>query len=129
MADVHSGGVPDTQDAAERGTLDVRAAAIEHLAEHIAQGVPGTVTHRSGLDKLRGRGFPNAQVTIRGAASWITLEIAVAWPGPVEKIAAHVRDQVRADTSRLSGSQVRRVDVTVHVLTADQFETTERRVR
>ncbi|MFC6714411.1 hypothetical protein [Branchiibius cervicis] len=40
MADVHSGGVPDTQDAAERGTLDVRAAAIEHLAEHIAQGCP-----------------------------------------------------------------------------------------
>lgn len=116
-------------EASTRGTLDVRSAAIEHLAEHIAADVVGTVSYRSNIDKLRGRGYPHAAVSIRGASSWIALDIAVAWPGVVEDIASTTRDQVRTETSRLSGSDVRRVDVTVHVLTADQVGAPERRVR
>ncbi|MBO1755019.1 hypothetical protein [Allobranchiibius sp. CTAmp26] len=142
MSDSSAGGAvqesaartsPKTSEQASepstRGILDVRSAAIEHLAEHIAADVAGTVNYRSNMDKLRGRGYPHAEVSIRGASSWITLDIAVAWPGVVEDIASTARDQVRTETTRLSGSDVRRVDVTVHVLTADQVGAPERRVR
>ena len=127
------GAAADTSDAgsdpATRGTLDVRIAAIEHLAEHVARDVDGTVAYRSGLDKLRGRGYPHAQVSARGPASWITLDIAVAWPSAVEQVAAAARDHVRTETARLSGSDVRRVDVTVHVISADQVDSPQRRVQ
>lgn len=115
---------PDT-----RGTLDVRIAAIEHLAQHIAGEVDGTVPYRSGIDKLRGRGLPHAQVTAQGPSSWITLDIAVAWPSAVEHVAAAARERVRTETSRLSGSDVRRVDVTVHVISADQDNAPQKRVQ
>lgn len=116
-------------DPATRGTLDVRTAALEHLAEHVAAEVSGTVEYRSNMDKLRGRGYPHADVSIRGASSWITLDIAVAWPAAVEEVAATAREQVRTETARLSGSDVRRVDVTVHVMSADQVDTPQRRVQ
>ncbi|UIJ35608.1 Asp23/Gls24 family envelope stress response protein [Allobranchiibius sp. GilTou73] len=116
-------------DPAHRGTLDVRAAAIGHLAEHVASDVPGTVRYRSNMDKLRGRGYPHAEVNIRGASSWITLDIAVSWPAAVEDIAQATRDQVRTETARLSGSDVRRVDVTVHLLSPDQGDAPQRRVQ
>ena len=116
-------------DPAARGILDVRSTAIEHLAELVAGDVAGTVKYSSGLAKLRGRGYPHAAVSIRGASSWITLDIAVVWPGNIEDVATATREQVRTETTRLSGSDVRRVDVTVHLLTADQVDTSERRVR
>ena len=116
-------------DAATRGTLDVRVAALEHLAEHAATEVDGTVAYQSGLNKLRGRGYPHAQVSARGPASWITLDIAVAWPSSVEQVAAAARDHVRTETARLSGSDVQRVDVTVHVISADQASTPRKRVQ
>lgn len=119
---------PD-DDAAARGTLDVRAEAIEHLAELVAADVAGTVRYRSTMDKVRGRGYPHAEVSIRGASSWLTLDIAVAWPAAVEEIAQAARDHVRTETTRLSGSDVRRVDVTVHLLGADQGDAPRRRVR
>ena len=121
--------VKNDSDAATRGTLDVRIAAIEHLAEHVATEVDGTVAYRSGLDKLRGRGYPRAQVSARGPASWISLDIAVAWPSAVEQVAAAARDHVRTETARLSGSDVRRVDVTVHVISADQVSAPRKRVQ
>lgn len=82
---------------------------------------------RSGLDKLRGRGYPHAQVAVRGSSSWITLEIAVVWPAPVEQIAGVARERVRSETARLTGSDVRRVDV--DVLSAGQVDTHPRRVQ
>lgn len=128
-ADASQGASGQAEDPAARGTLDVRAAAIEHLAEHIAADVAGTVNYRSNMDKLRGRGYPHAEVTIRGAVSWLTLEIAVPWPAAVEEIAQTTRGQVRSETTRLSGSDVRRVDVTVHLLTTDQADSPRRRVQ
>lgn len=116
------------RDAAHRGTLDIRTTAMEHLVQHVASEVPGTMRYRSGLDRLRGRGYPHAEVDVRGSAIWVRLEVAVRWPTPVEDIAVQARERVRSETMRLSGSEVRRVDVSVHMLCADQVDTTQRRV-
>lgn len=130
VADVAT-GAPTTQqlDPAERGVLDIRTAAIEHLVEHIADGVAGTVRFSSTLDRLRGRGCPHADASVRGSSVWISLDIAVQWPSPVESIASDVRAQVMTEATRMSGSDVRRVDVTVQVLSADQVGPPRRRVQ
>lgn len=117
------------EDVEQRGTLDIRTSALEHLVEHAVSEVPGTVRYRSGLDKLRGRGYPHADVDVRGSTTCIRLEIAIVWPTAVEDIATRARDRAREQTARLSGTDVRRVDVTVHVLSPDQVDTTGRRVQ
>ncbi|MDQ2851377.1 MAG: Asp23/Gls24 family envelope stress response protein [Actinomycetota bacterium] len=116
------------QDPAQRGTLDVRTVAIQHIVERAASQVPGTVAHSAGLGKLLGKGYPSADIDVRGASTWIRLQIAVVWPTALEEVAARARDQVREHTTRLSGTDVRRVDVTVHVVAADQANDTTRRV-
>lgn len=122
-ADLHK-----QQDPADRGTLDVRTIAIEHIVERAASQVPGTIAHNAGLGKLLGKGYPSADVDVRGSSAWIRLQVAVVWPTPIEQIAVRARDQVREQTVRLSGVDVRRVDVTVHVVAADQVDATSRRV-
>lgn len=122
------GEVEEQQDPAQRGTLDVRTVAIQHIVEQVASRVPGTVAHSAGLGKLLGKGYPSADVDVRGSSTWIRLQVAVVWPTAVEEIAVRARDQVREQTARLSGSDVRRVDVTVHVVPADQVDATSRRV-
>lgn len=121
-------GARGGHDPQQRGTLDVRTVAIGHIAEHVASQVPGTVAHSTGLGKLLGKKYPSVDVDVRGSSTWIRLEIAVVWPTAVENIAARARDKVRSETARLSGSDVRRVDVTVHVLAPDQVDDTGRRV-
>ncbi len=129
MADSAHMDTDERVDPGGRGVLDIRTAAIEHLVEHIANGVDGTVRFASTLDKLRGRGCPHAQASVRGSTTWISLDIAVLWPSPVESIASDVREQVLAEATRMSGSEVRRVDVTVRVLSADQAGPQRRRVQ
>ncbi len=126
--DTPDGGARGGQDPGQRGTLDVRTVAIQHIAEQVASQVPGTVAHSAGLGKLLGKGYPSADVDVRGSTTWIRLDVAVVWPTAVEQIAVRARDQVREQTARLSGSDVRRVDVTVHVVSADQVDGTGRRV-
>lgn len=118
----------DPQGAGQRGTLDVRTVAIQHIAEHVASQVPGTVRHTAGLGKLLGKGYPSADVDVRGSCTWIRLQVAVLWPTAIEDIAVWVRDRVHEQTARLCGSEVRRVDVTVHVVGAGQVQDTSRRV-
>lgn len=116
------------QDPGQRGTLDVRTVAIGHIVEQVASQVPGTVAHSAGLSKLLGKGYPSADVDVRGTSIWIRLQVAVVWPTALEGIAVRARDQVREQTARMSGSDVRRVDVTVHVVAADQVDDASRRV-
>lgn len=116
------------QDPAQRGTLNVRTIAIQHVAEHVASQVPGTVAHSAGLGKLLRQGYPSAQVDVRGSSTWIRLQVAVVWPTVIEEVAARAREEVREQTTRLCGSNVRRVDVTVHLVAADQVQATSRRV-
>lgn len=114
-------------DSGLRGSLEVRASALQHLAEHSAASVPGTVTRRSGLDRLRGRGYPHADVTTKGSTSWVTLHVAAIWPCPVESLLTTTRDRVQERVTLLSGTAVTEVDVIVHLVSDCQGN--DRRVR
>lgn len=106
--------------ADERGILDVRVRAIQHIAEKSALNVNGSVAHNSFLDKISGGGTPSAHVTMVGHSARIRITIATVWPSPVAKIGRQVQDGVRRDTARLAGVDIRTVDVHIRVLTPTQ---------
>ncbi|WP_018157437.1 Asp23/Gls24 family envelope stress response protein [Demetria terragena] len=101
-----------------RGGLEVRQRVLTRIAEHTATLVPGAVQHSSGLGRLAGRGYPSATATVAGQTSRIELDIAAVWPCNVNALSRTVRDRVRSETSRLSGTRVNSVDVTVHLVDA-----------
>ncbi len=113
----------------ERGTLDVRGKAVEHIACQAALGVPGVVRHSPSLSALGAKTLPSASAAFRGSIAIVTLDVAATWPCRAEELATTVRDTVRAETTRLSGTDVTRVDVTMHVVTASTDTATTRRVR
>lgn len=111
--------------AAERGTLEVRTRALQHLAEHAATQVRGTVAHTSRIGAL-GRGYPRADVSVESSRAWITVDVAATWPCRVTALAAEVRGSVRSETIRTTGTDVCTVDVTVHVVDADDDQQSRR---
>lgn len=103
----------------ERGTLDVRTKALEHLVAHAALQVPGCVARPAGIHRLA-RSLPSASVTFRGSVAIAELHAAATWPCRVQELATEIRESVRAEASRLSGTDIGRVDVTLHVVSADE---------
>ncbi|MBD8606799.1 Asp23/Gls24 family envelope stress response protein [Aeromicrobium sp. CFBP 8757] len=110
---------PGLAPAEERGTLDVRTKALEHLVAHAALQVPGCVARPAGLHPLT-RSLPSASVTYRGSVAVADLHAAATWPCRVQELATTIRDTVRAEASRLSGTDIGRVDVTLHVVPVDE---------
>lgn len=116
-------GVGARVEAGERGGMKVRDRVVEQIARRSALEVPGSVRAESGPAFLTGtpvtRTLPSASVEVRAGHAWVTVEVAVAWPAPVEQIAATVRDRVRSRTTELAAVTVERVDVVAHVVTND----------
>ncbi|RYJ05265.1 MAG: hypothetical protein EON52_12450 [Actinomycetales bacterium] len=112
----------------ERGTLDVRAKAVENILRNAALAVPGSVPHTGGVGPLSTKSLPSASVTFRGSIATATLDVAAHWPCRAEELAASVRDTVRTEASRLSGTDITRVDVTLHVVPGSNPTTRPRRV-
>ncbi len=106
-----------------RGRLTISDTAVQHLAEGLARGVRGTVTHTSMLRKLGGRAFPRAQASVRGERVWVSLDVAATWPCAAGRIAEQVRDRVLTEAGRLTGLAIETVDVTLHVVDAEPPET------
>lgn len=114
----------------ERGTLDVRSKALEQIICGASLTVAGTVAVHpaGGLQQLTGSTYPSASVSFAGTAARAELSVAAAWPCTVQELAANVRDRVRAEATRLSGTDISRLDVTVHLVTAGSVPTPTRRV-
>ncbi len=111
----------------ERGTLDIRTKAIQHVVERVVLDTPGTVAHRTTLGRLRGAYTPKAEITRQGRGARVALDVACLWPCRVSEVAAAVRDGVRLEASRMTGVHLVSVDVTVHTLTESDLDQSERR--
>jgi len=123
VADFALSELPDAQrPAAERGDLDVRDRALARIVEHAATSVPGSVRHSSTLDKLRGRSHPHADVQVQGSRAWVDLEVAATWPCLATELVESVRGTVLNETRRLSGLDVMRVDVRLHLVDPDRVD-------
>lgn len=112
----------------ERGVLDVRTKALQHIVERAALEAQHTVVHSSLLGRLRGADWPSASVTMHGRSARVEVDVACVWPAPVAQIAAEVRDTVLREATRISGVHIRSVDVTVHAITPDSSGAPTRRV-
>lgn len=112
----------------DRGTLDVRNKALQRIVERVALQLPGTVAQSSTLGRIAGTALPKADITAEGRAVRVKLDIAMIWPGNVSRVATAARDAVRQEGFRLSGIQIRSVDVTVHAVDPADVEDTGRRV-
>jgi len=130
VADFAISDLTPAAPAEERGTLEVRASALEHIAQRAAEQITGTVAQSSAMDRLRGKGYPHASVTVQRSRAWVKLDVAASWPCPVTELATRVRDHVLAETTRLSGLDVRSVDVNIHIATHhDERSSSRSRVR
>ncbi|MCH1866914.1 Asp23/Gls24 family envelope stress response protein [Nocardioides sp. CFH 31398] len=113
----------------ERGSLELKTKALAHLAQHAATEVSGTVRSGNAVRRTLGRDYPRASARMDGLQASIELDVAVRWPAPVADIAGRTRDLVLQRTRDLAGIDIRRVDVTVHVVTDDESTTDTRRVQ
>lgn len=113
----------------ERGSLELKTKALAHLAQHAAAEVSGTVRSGNAVRRTLGRDYPRASARMDGMQASIDLDVAVRWPAPVADIAGRTRDLVLQRTRDLAGIDIRRVDVTVHVVTDDESTTDTRRVQ
>lgn len=114
-------------EPAERGTLDVKTKAIQHIAERAVRETPGTVVHHSALNKLVGGSSPKANIIMEGKRARVEVDVAAVWPCNVTEIATDVRDRVLSEAARLSGVDIRTVDVTIHMIDASDTDDHERR--
>ena len=103
-------------DPAERGTLDVRTKAIQHIVERAVLDTPGTVAHQARWASSSAPRRPRDRHDA-GPPRPRQVDVAAVWPAPVTRIATDVRDRVMHEAARLSGVFIRTVDVTVHVVT------------
>ena len=100
-------------DTGERGRLDISAKAIERIATHAAQSVPGVVASGSGLDRIVGRGLPRANSTVAGDTVRLSLDIGLTWPVAAGEVARAVRAEVTRQVGSMTGLSVAAVDVSV----------------
>lgn len=121
-------GSHDPDLVEDRGTLDVRNKALQRIVEHIVRQVPGTVARRSALGRITGAALPKADITTEGRAARVKVEVAICWPGNISEVATTVRDTVLREAFRLSGIQIRSVDITVHAVDPADSDDTGRRV-
>jgi uncharacterized alkaline shock family protein YloU len=114
--------------ADDRGSLDVRAKAVEHIVAAASLEVPGCVARPAGIQKLA-RSLPSASITFRGSVAIAELHAAATWPCRAQELASAIRDAVRIEASRQSGVEIGRVDVTLHVVPADDVAGSSHRPR
>lgn len=119
----------ETSDADDRGSLDVRVRAVQHIIEAIALDVPGSIAHSTALDKVRRAGAPSARVALQRGSARVHVDVAAVWPAALSDIATQVRDAVLSEAPRLSGVHIRSCDVTIRTVGAAEADQPERKVQ
>lgn len=102
----------DADEPGQRGQLRIADRVVQRVATIAAGEVDGVVSIGSGLDQVLGHRYPKADATVAGSRTRIEVDVAVAWPHPLARVSADVRQNVRQRVSDLVGLQVDAVDVT-----------------
>jgi uncharacterized alkaline shock family protein YloU len=113
-----AGDTGGTDEAADRGRLDVALPVVRKIAEYAADSTSGTVrTQRrlAGLDL--GETGTTARVSGYGEQVDLRLEVPLAYPARIAESAAAVRDHVRERVQTLTPYRVRSLDIDVSALT------------
>ncbi|NHA70135.1 Asp23/Gls24 family envelope stress response protein [Phycicoccus flavus] len=114
----------DRGDPATRGRTVVVDRVYERTARLAALRTAGVVRHRTGVEALAGRTLPRVEIRRSGERVRVRVQVALAWPTPVGRTTAAVRDDVAATLTRVTGATVDAVDVTVTHLEPQDRRTT-----
>jgi uncharacterized alkaline shock family protein YloU len=101
----------------ERGRLEISRTVLRRIAEHVADGVPGSTRVPRRIAGV-GVGEHGASARVSGPDQELAvrLDVALSYPAPVRRTAQAVRERVGEELRRLADCEVRRVDVTVSAL-------------
>ena len=111
-------GGPASDDAAERGSLEIAFAVVRRIAEYAADTSEGTMrTERRVVGLGLGEAGATARVSGYGDQVDLRLEVPLAYPAPIALTVEAVRGNVRERVETLTGYGVRALDVTVSALT------------
>lgn len=101
----------------ERGALKVHQIVVRKVAEHAADGTPGTLPARRTVAGISaGQQGASAKVDNRGDEVDIRLDVALRYPAPVRETVAELRRRVTEEVRRITGYHAHSVDVTVSAL-------------
>ena len=105
-----------TRPAPDRGRLVVARQVVEKIAEQAAFEVTETGTERRAFAVVPG-GDPGGRVPVAaqldGDQAWLTVDVALTYPGPLHAATEELRRHVVTRVEELAGVSVRRVDIRV----------------
>lgn len=81
-------------DAGDRGSLQVRGRAIEHLVEAAVLTTPGVRRHGKALSGLIGHDLPRVDAVVAGDHVRTEVAIAAEWGRPLAALAADARSRI-----------------------------------
>lgn len=81
-------------DPGDRGRLQVRGRAIEHLVEAAVLTTPGVRRHGKALSGLIGHDLPRVDAVVAGDHVRTEVEIAAEWGRPLAALSADVRARI-----------------------------------
>ncbi|KKF01862.1 Asp23/Gls24 family envelope stress response protein [Mycolicibacterium obuense] len=100
-------------DPGDRGSLQVRDRAIEHLVEAAVLTTPGVRRHGRALSNLVGHDLPRVDAVVAGDHVRTAVQVAAEWGRPLAALSADARGRI---TTALRDHAGLAVDgVTVHV--------------
>ncbi|MFR9729304.1 Asp23/Gls24 family envelope stress response protein [Saccharopolyspora sp. MS10] len=107
----------DPDEAAGRGSLHIDRAVLRKIAEHAADGVPGTTrAPRRVVGVGVGTHGSSARLTGPDRELRVRLDLALRYPEPVGEAVRAVRQRVREELARLADCRVTSVEVVVSAL-------------
>jgi uncharacterized alkaline shock family protein YloU len=89
-------------DPAERGTTEIRSAAVERL---VAVAV-GEVADTADVRRLWGRSPAEVRARVAGTRVTGTVRVAVRYPTPIPTVAARIRERVALQVRELCGLEL-----------------------
>jgi uncharacterized alkaline shock family protein YloU len=96
-------------DPGERGTTEIRSAAVERL---VAAAV-GEVADTAEVRRLWGRAPAEVRARVAGGRVTGTVRVAVRYPTPIPAVAARIRERVARQVGELCGLDMGPLDVDV----------------
>lgn len=119
-------------DAASRGRLEIAEKVVEKIASRAAgelEAVGGSTGGFLGIgDHVELSARPRASVQLSGQVATIELTVGVRYPVPLRRTGEELRQRVRSQVTKLTGIDVRQVDVEISWLLPDDTASRTRRL-
>jgi uncharacterized alkaline shock family protein YloU len=105
---------------ARRGGLTIADKVVERTAGQILKDLPGVGGTSAGLFGIGANSSmdtrPSVDVTLSGRSCTLAVSLGLSYPTPIAEVTEQVRTQLSSEVERLTGVNVRQVDIAVRWL-------------